>query len=83
MAPRSRKTAITPNNKVDEAIQLTIAGKPVGPGAMMSITGERGLFKFKSVSWSKEGNMSLTFVGGVVGEECWRSFRPERVKKVH
>lgn len=64
-------------------MQLTVKGKPVGPGTEMSITGERGTFTFHSVSWSKEGKISLTFVGGSSGNECFRSFRPERVKKVY
>jgi hypothetical protein len=66
----------------DQDMQLKILGKPVGPGTVMLIKGERGQFRFHSVSWSQAGEMSLTFIGGPAGHESYRSFRPDRVKKV-
>jgi hypothetical protein len=61
---------------------LLVLGKPVSPGMMMAIKGERGRFKFLYPTWSSGGKLSLTFVGGPPGHECYRSFYPERVKKI-
>lgn len=64
-------------------MELKVKGKSIGPGSLLSIKGERGIYTLKSVSWSKEGLVSLNCVGGPAGHTCWRSFRPERVKKVY
>lgn len=63
-------------------MELKVKGKPIGPGSEMLIKGERGVYTLKSVSWSSEGKISLNCIGGPAGHTCWRSFRPERVKKV-
>jgi len=62
--------------------ELRIKGKPIGPGTVVTITGERGKFTFLYPTWSKSGKMSLTFVGGPPGHYSYRSFYPEKVKKV-
>jgi hypothetical protein len=66
----------------DKDMQLKVLGRPIGPGTMMQIKGERGTFKFLYPTWSSEGRLSLTFVGGLAGHLCYRSFYPEKVKKV-
>lgn len=63
--------------------EFKVRGKSVGPGTVMSIKGARGLYTLKSVSWSADGKISLNCVGGPAGHTCWRSFRPDRVKKVY
>lgn len=66
----------------DKDVQLQVLGKPIGPGSMCLIKGERGTFRFMYPSWSQEGRLSLTFVGGLAGHQCYRSFYPDKVKKV-
>jgi len=62
--------------------ELRIKGKAVGPGTVMTISGVRGKFTFLYPTWSKDGRLSLTFVGGMPGHYSYRSFYPERVKRV-
>ncbi len=63
-------------------MELRILRKPVGPGTIVQIKGERGMFTVKSISTSAAGLISVNCVGGPAGHAAWRSFRPERVKKV-
>lgn len=53
------------------------------PGTEVSISGERGRFRFQGESTTGTGRVVYHFVGGVAGHECFRSFYPERVKRVH
>jgi len=62
--------------------EIRIKRQVIEPGMVMAITHERGRFKYKYATYSKDGRLSLTFVGGPPGHYCWRSFRPERVKKI-
>lgn len=62
---------------------LRVKGKPLAPGTICTITGERGRFRFQYPTWSSEHKLILNFVGGVAGHECFRSFYAERVKKVY
>lgn len=52
------------------------------PGGAVRISGERGTFTFIKASQSASGEISLDFVGGLPGHYAFRSFRPERVKKI-
>ena len=61
---------------------LLVKGRPIGPGTMCEIKGERGRFKFLYPTWTSEHKLVLNFVGGKSGHECYRSFYPERVKRV-
>jgi hypothetical protein len=73
-----------PIKKTSEPIEaIEVKGQQVIPGTEMEITGERGRFRFKSSRRTSDDKLVLTFVGGVSGEECWRSFYAERVKKVY
>lgn len=63
-----------------DAEPLKINGRIVEPGTELSITGERGRFRFVAVF---TGDGSLTCYGGTQGHEMFRSFRPERVRTVH
>ncbi len=62
---------------------LKVKGVPIGPGMEMAITGERGRFRFLYPSWNRDKKLILNFVGGPKGHEAFRSFYPERVKKVY
>jgi uncharacterized protein YlaI len=55
----------------------------VQPGTEFSIVGERGRFRFLGAEISDSGKTVLNFIGGAPGHEAFRSFYPERVKRVH
>ena len=52
-------------------------------GTEVSISGERGRFRFVDETRTGTGRVVYNFIGGVDGHECFRSFYPERVKRVH
>lgn len=53
------------------------------PGVEVSISGERGRFRFVKTTTTAAGREVYDFIGGVDGREAWRSFYPERIKRVH
>lgn len=58
---------------------LKINGRIVEVGTEVSIKGESGRFVFRY----RMKNGDLTLWGGRTGHESWRSFRPNRVARVH
>lgn len=62
--------------------ELQINGRNVTPGTELKITGERGRFRFIKhvINGEKEW---IDVWGGPKGAESIRSFRPDRVKRVH
>jgi hypothetical protein len=71
---------IHPDWIVTEEIQIN--GRNVVVGTELSITEERGRFKF--IKYVKTPTAEwIDVVGGVSGHKSFRSFRPERVKRVH
>jgi hypothetical protein len=58
-------------------------GRVLTSGTEVSVRGERGRFRFREHVRTPAGAEWLTFVGGPHGQECFRSFRPERVRTVH
>jgi hypothetical protein len=52
-------------------------------GTEVTISGERGRFRFVKSTTSSAGREVLDFIGGPPGREQWRSFYPERIKRVH
>lgn len=52
-------------------------------GTEVSISGERGRFRFTGSSTTARGRLVYHFIGGIDGHEQMRSFYPERVKRVH
>jgi hypothetical protein len=59
-------------------------GQTVTPGQMLSISGERGRFRFeKHVLNTANGAEWISVVGGPEGCTMWRDFRPGRVRTVH
>lgn len=52
-------------------------------GTEVSITGERGRFRYTGESTTSTGKLVYHFVGGVSGHEQMRSFYPSRIKRVH
>lgn len=62
---------------------LRIHGRDLAPGTEVSISSERGRFRFLGISTTSTGRLVCDFIGGAPGHECWRSFYPERIKTVH
>lgn len=52
-------------------------------GTEVSIRGERGRFRFLRAVETPAGAVWLDFIGGPAKAEKWRSFHPERVRRVH
>lgn len=61
---------------------FTANGRTISKGTEVSIRGERGRFRFvQHVVTSK--TEWIDFVGGVKGYEKYRSFSPDRIRRVH
>jgi hypothetical protein len=54
----------------------------IAEGDAIKVTGERGKFTFTSVYLHDGVVTSVNAIGGMDGHNEFRSFRPERVKKV-
>lgn len=67
---------------MDAVTEYRIGRKTLTPGSIVQIRGARGTFTFVKATTSHTGEVSLDFVGGVTGHYSFRSFRPDRVKKV-
>lgn len=59
------------------------SGRTLEPGTEVKIIGERGRFRFVKYVQTEDGTEWLDFVGGKGGHECFRAFRPDRIKTVH
>lgn len=80
---RRRKPAPLPPDWV-ESLEATVNGRILTPGTEVSIRGERGRFRFmKRVTRPERGIEWLEFWGGPKHSEQWRSFYPDRVRRVH
>lgn len=53
------------------------------PGVEVSISRERGRFRFVNASVTSAGKLVCNFVGGAANHEVFRSFYPERIRRVH
>ena len=63
--------------------EIQINGRWLNIDSEVSITGERGKFKYLGHSTTSEGKVVLNFVGGGSSKHLLRSFYPDRVKVVH
>lgn len=82
---RSRRLATStaaPTTANSEAV-VRVRGRDLHPGTEVSISGERGRFRFIRATTTSTDRIVLDFIGGQPGHECWRSFYLERVKTVH
>ena len=62
--------------------ELTVHGRQIHPGTELSITKERGRYRFmKHVE--NNGVEWIDVWGGPKGREQTRGFRPDRIKTVH
>lgn len=71
---------VHPDWIISEEIQIN--GRNVVSGTELSITGERGRFKFIKHVQTPTAEW-IDVVGGATGHKAWRSFRSDRVKRVH
>ncbi len=63
--------------------EFSANGRKIVKGTELSITGEPGArFKFMEYVVAPKGDW-ISVVGGRKGEKSWRSFAPERIKRVH
>ena len=66
------------------ATTTVLNGRTVTPGHELSITGERGRFRFqKHVINTANGAEWISVIGGPAGCTAFRDFRPGRVRTVH
>lgn len=72
-----------PNENWNYETEIQVNGRHVTPGTELKITGERGRYRFirlvrtdKDVEW-------IDVWGGPKGAEQWRSFRAEKIRRVH
>lgn len=84
MGRKKKKTKdiseVHPDWVISEEMQIN--GRNVVAGTELSILGERGRFKF--VKHVKTAEVEwIDVVGGPEKHKAFRSFRPERVKRVH
>lgn len=83
MARRKKQARTLPPDWM-EATEITINGRHIQPGTELSIRGERGRFRFvKHVTRPERGIEWIDVWGGPKGSPQLRSFRPERVRRVH
>lgn len=75
------KSTIPSTWTVSESI--VINGRYVEVGTEVSIQGESGRFRFLRHVVTEAGAEWIDVIGGPAKAEKWRSFRPERVKRVH
>ena len=82
---RSRRTAARTASRTVPRSETVVRvhGRDLQPGTEVSISGERGRFRFIRATTTSAHRVVLDFIGGQPGHECWRSFYPERVKTVH
>jgi hypothetical protein len=72
-----------PNDGWTYTTELQIHGRNVSPGTELKIEGERGRFRFIKHVITELGVEWIDVWGGPKGAENIRSFRPDRVKRVH
>lgn len=72
-----------PNADWVYATEIQINGRNVSAGTELKITGERGRYRFIRQVTTDKGVEWIDVWGGTKGAEQWRSFRLEKVKRVH
>ncbi|WP_224768996.1 DUF7246 family protein [Nocardioides ochotonae] len=89
MPPRRRKTA-PPPPRHDPAAgwifttdYVAPSGRHLRPGVEFSVRGERGRFRFLRHVRTETGTEWVEGIGGPKGCHQWRSFRPDRIRRVH
>lgn len=71
---------VHPDWIISDSIQIN--GRYVNVGTELSIENERGRFRFLKHVQTPTAEW-IDVVGGATGHKSYRSFRPDRVKRVH
>lgn len=77
------RSRYTPLIAVEYLTEVIANNRHLLPGMEVSITRERGRFVFVNAQITAAGKTVCNFVGGAAGHEVFRSFYPERIKRVH
>lgn len=83
MARRRTKYVYVPPPGWTITLETRINRRVVTKGTELSIKGERGRFCFQRLVETDKGSRWIDVIGGPKGARKYRSFYPERVKKVH
>lgn len=87
--PRRRKTPVNPVPHIAPDLDwvvsdhIVVNGRHVEPGTELKISGERGRFRFQRHVARPDGREWVDVIGGPEGAPSFRSFRPERIRRVH
>ena len=86
MGKRRKSTepeAPRPNKDWTYETEIQVNGRHVTPGTELKITGERGRYRFIRLVKTEKGVEWIDVWGGPKGAEQWRSFRTEKIRRVH
>lgn len=72
-----------PNADWQYTTEIQVNGRNISPGTELKIVGERGRFRFIRLVNNGKGAEWIDVWGGPKGAEQWRSFRTDRIKRVH
>lgn len=72
-----------PNADWIYVVEIQINGRNVSAGTELKITGERGRYRFIRQVTTDKGAEWIDVWGGPKGSEQWRSFRLDKVGRVH
>lgn len=81
--PYNPETHNDPSKHWTRTTQTQINGRHVTPGTELTVSGQRGRFRFLEHVTTEQGIEWLWVIGGAKGYETFRAFRPEAVKRVH
>jgi hypothetical protein len=72
-----------PNAEWEYKTEIQVHGRHISPGTELKIIDERGRFRFIRHVKNKNGAEWIDVWGGPKGAENWRSFKMDRIKRVH
>jgi hypothetical protein len=72
-----------PNDSWEYKTEIQINGRNVLAGTELKIIGERGRFRFIRFVRNSNGAEWIDVWGGPKGADQWRSFKLDKVKRVH
>lgn len=72
-----------PNAEWEYKTEIQVHGRNITPGTELKIIGERGRYRFIRFVKNTNGAEWIDVWGGPKGAEQWRSFKLDRIKRVH
>jgi len=72
-----------PNAEWEYTTEIQVHGRNISPGTELKIIGERGRYRFIRFVKNTSGAEWVDVWGGPKGAEQWRSFKLDRIKRVH